>query len=188
MPAAEFEKTVLRGGETSKAFVKEMAAQGIDGEKLLQFEWAGAYTAAQMPIGRYELLYEGEEVLDKESHLIWKRCANGMKFMQHRRIGEPYGNCASAGGLPSPARDTPWRLPTQAELRSLVLRQNPNEDRSKSVVDEAAFPDTPQEKFEATDERGSVMPYVDFSSGRSGASRPLCRYLVRFVRDAPDSK
>ena len=35
--------------------------------------------AAQAPIARYELLYQGEEVLDKESNLIWKRCANGMR-------------------------------------------------------------------------------------------------------------
>jgi hypothetical protein len=38
MPAAEFEKTALRGREASKAFVKEMAAQGVDGDKLLQEE------------------------------------------------------------------------------------------------------------------------------------------------------
>ena len=73
---------------------------------------ASGVAAAQAQVGRYELLYQGEEVLDKGSNLIWKRCANGMKFMQHRCIGESYGNCASAGGLPSPARDTPWRLPT----------------------------------------------------------------------------
>jgi len=40
MPAAEFEKTVLRGREGGQAFLKEMAAQGIDGEKLLQEERA----------------------------------------------------------------------------------------------------------------------------------------------------
>ena len=38
MPAAEFEKTMLRGREGGQAFLKELAAQGIDGEKLLQEE------------------------------------------------------------------------------------------------------------------------------------------------------
>lgn len=147
-----------------------------------------AYAAAQAPMDRYVLLYEGEEVLDRESHLIWKRCANGTKYTQHRCVGEPDGNCASVGALPSLARDTPWRLPTQAELHSLVLRQNPYGDRSKSVVDEAAFPDTPKDKFVATGERKAVISYVDFSSGQSGVSRPLCNYLVRYVRDAPDAK
>lgn len=40
MPAAEFEKTMLRGREGSEAFIKDMAAQGIDGERLLQEERA----------------------------------------------------------------------------------------------------------------------------------------------------
>lgn len=40
MPAAEFEKTAFRGREGSKALVKQMTAQGIDGEKLLQEERA----------------------------------------------------------------------------------------------------------------------------------------------------
>ena len=39
-PAAEFEKTMLRGREGGQAFLKELAAQGIDGEKLLQEERA----------------------------------------------------------------------------------------------------------------------------------------------------
>lgn len=42
MPAAEFEKMVRRGDEGSKAFVKKMAAQGIDGERLLQDAREGA--------------------------------------------------------------------------------------------------------------------------------------------------
>ena len=40
MPAAEFEKTALRGQEGSKAFVKQMAAQGVDGERLIREERA----------------------------------------------------------------------------------------------------------------------------------------------------
>lgn len=40
MPADKFEETMLHGREGSKEFVKQMAAQGIDGEKLLQEERA----------------------------------------------------------------------------------------------------------------------------------------------------
>lgn len=40
MPAAEFEKKVQRGAEASQSFVRQTAAQGIDGEKLLQEERA----------------------------------------------------------------------------------------------------------------------------------------------------
>lgn len=90
--------------------------------------------------------------------------------------------------FPVPVRETPWRLPTQAELISLVLQQNPDRDRSKSVVDEAAFPDTPGGRFQAMYERGDVMPYVDFSTGRPGLSRPLFHYPVRFVRDGPGNR
>jgi len=40
MPAAEFEKAVIRGAEGGKAFVKQTAAQGVDGEKLIREERA----------------------------------------------------------------------------------------------------------------------------------------------------
>jgi len=40
MPASEFEKVVLRGAEASKGFVKQTAAESVDGEKLLQEERA----------------------------------------------------------------------------------------------------------------------------------------------------
>lgn len=40
MPPAEFDKAVARGVEGSKAFVKQMASQGVDGEKLLKEERA----------------------------------------------------------------------------------------------------------------------------------------------------
>jgi len=38
MPPAEFEKAVARGVEGSKGFLKQAAAQGVDGEKLLKEE------------------------------------------------------------------------------------------------------------------------------------------------------
>jgi hypothetical protein len=41
MRAGEFEKKVQRGAEASQSFVKQMTAQGVDGEKLLQEERAG---------------------------------------------------------------------------------------------------------------------------------------------------
>jgi hypothetical protein len=40
MPPAEFEKTVLRGREISESVIKDMLAQGVDAEKLLQEERA----------------------------------------------------------------------------------------------------------------------------------------------------
>jgi hypothetical protein len=40
MPAGEFEETVQRGGEASKAFVKQAASESVDGEKLLREERA----------------------------------------------------------------------------------------------------------------------------------------------------
>jgi hypothetical protein len=40
MPATEFNQAVLRGREGSKAFVEQMTAQGVDGEKLLREEQA----------------------------------------------------------------------------------------------------------------------------------------------------
>lgn len=144
-----------------------------------------ALAAAQVPADRYELLYEGEEVLDKKTNLIWKRCAEGMRLTQHRCVGVPRigGGWTVPDDLRGPVRDTPWREPTQAELLTLVLREYPARNCSQPVVDEAAFPDTPRTSFIAAGERGDVMEYVDFCYGWAGASRPLSRYLTRFVRN-----
>ena len=40
MPKAEFDKTVLRSREVSESVIKDMVAQGVDAEKLLQEERA----------------------------------------------------------------------------------------------------------------------------------------------------
>ena len=149
---------------------------------------ASGIAGAQAPADRYELLHQGEEILDKETRLIWTRCAIGMRLEQDRCVGNPSGNGAVGAGSLGPVRETPWRLPTQAQLLSLVLQPNPSRDAGKSVVDEVAFPDTPRARFEAKGDRGDVMPYVDFSTGRPGSSRPLFHYPVRPVRDGPGNE
>jgi hypothetical protein len=40
MPATDFEKTALRGGEGTKAFITEIKTQGVDGDALIQQERA----------------------------------------------------------------------------------------------------------------------------------------------------
>ena len=149
---------------------------------------ASGIAGAQAPASRYELLLQDEEVLDKETQLIWRRCAFGMRLAQNRCVGEPSGDVVGRDGLLGPVRKTPWRLPTQAELLSLVSHPNPSGGAGKSVVDEVAFPDTPRSRFQANYEGGSLMLYVDFSTGRPGSSRPLYSYLVRAVRDGPENK
>ena len=76
---------------------------------------------AQLQADRYFYLHQGTEVLDTQTELIWRRCANGMTLSQDRCVGD--AGTLRISGLP--ARNTPWRLPTLAELLSLVVQPDP---------------------------------------------------------------
>ena len=81
-----------------------------------------------------------------------------------------------------PVRNTQWRLPTLAELLSLVVQPSPAGAGGKLYINEAVFPDKPIRPFQATGGFGGTMRYVDFRTGQSGARRPL-NYPILAVRE-----
>ena len=147
-----------------------------------------ATASVAAPPGRYTLLHGDAEVLDTVTQLIWRRCAEGQTLAEGRCTGRAvrswsHGDLVQA----APRRETAWRMPTEQELLTLVLRPVRYPD-GRAVVDETIFPDTPRNNFHVkeTGENPSIMPFVDFGTGRAGGSRPLVLH-VRLVRDAPPS-
>lgn len=143
--------------------------------------FASGFADAQATVSRYVLLHQGEEVLDTQTNLVWRRCAVGVELAHDRCIGDSSKYDISV----LPVRDTPWRLPTQAELLSLVVQPVTASDQAKARIDETVFPDTPRARFQAAGAVGGTYPNVDFSTGRPGWTRPLAHYPIRAIRDMP---
>jgi Protein of unknown function (DUF1566) len=95
---------------------------------------------------RFEILANGEEVLDRRAKLIWKRCVEGMKWTGTTCWGAParldFVAAQSRASQVGKEAKKPWRLPHIPELRLLV--QKPATERAVSGVD-----------------RGKRLPWVD---------------------------
>ena len=95
---------------------------------------------------RFEILANGEEVLDRRAKLIWRRCVEGMRWTGSTCWGVParFEFVAAQSRAAQMGKDTklPWRLPHIPELRLLV--QKPATERAVSGID-----------------RGKRLPWVD---------------------------
>lgn len=79
---------------------------------------------------------KGAEVYDKNMDLTWQRCSVGQHWDEGAGcVGAiqafTFNNAQSLEG-------GGWRVPTKAELRSLIIHEHA--DNRKSVIDEIAFP------------------------------------------------
>jgi hypothetical protein len=84
----------------------------------------------------------GDVVLDLRSGQLWKRCSIGQTYYGNSCHGTALKmDWAGAQGAAAAVGDG-WRLPTKAELASLVLPYCSN-----PVTDPAVFPETPQVSF-----------------------------------------
>jgi hypothetical protein len=101
----------------------------------------------------YAILDNGNEVLDTQTGLIWRRCIEGMKWDGKTCSGYPFGGMLveSLQRAASEARVTGknWRLPNIKELGSLVDMSQPN-----LAIDLTIFPNTPN------DQMWSSSPYA----------------------------
>jgi hypothetical protein len=95
---------------------------------------------------RFEILANGEEVLDRRAKLIWRRCVEGMRWTGTTcwGVAARFEFVAAQTRATQVGKETkqPWRLPHIPELRLLV--QKPQTERATSGVD-----------------RGKRLPWVD---------------------------
>lgn len=103
---------------------------------------------------RYSLSGDGQEVTDNQTGLIWRHCAEGMRFTRNTCTGtyKKYTHEAALKQATTERKRTGvnWRLPNVKELSSLVDRGQTN-----PAINTTVFPVTPSEWF------WSSSPYVD---------------------------
>lgn len=134
--------------------------------------------------GRYTVSADGQEVQDTQAKLTWRRCAEGMRWDGKACTGKAskfsYGAAQQHASAQASASAQAWRLPTKAELLSLV-----DKSKKKPLIDTSAFPGTPNAMFwatrpEANDNLNAWI--VNFGNGRvygnTGSKAPHVR-LVR---------
>lgn len=146
---------------------------------------AAANATAQ---GRYVVSADGNEVTDNESQLMWRRCAEGMRWDGKACAGKPmkFKYAEAKRWTVEAARKgaAGWRIPTRAELTSLVDR---TPKKKKPLIDIQAFPQTPALQFWAvrpgTDDNLNAW-LVSFSNGRVYGNLGEARFPLRLVRSA----
>jgi len=132
--------------------------------------------------GRYRVSADGNEVEDTTTHLVWRRCAEGLRWSGRACDGklmkffyrEAKKRASDSGG---------WRLPTRDELVGIVVK-----NKKKPMIDVAAFPNTPAQQFWATREDADHTDdlnawLVNFANGRVYGNVGQKRFALRLVRD-----
>jgi uncharacterized caspase-like protein len=144
--------------------------------------------------GRF--LTKGDEVFDEKTRLVWKRCAEGMRWSGRAcegvalRLG--WSTALAKSQEIARAEGINWRLPERDELMSLVDRSV-----SSAKLDPSAFPATPAFFFWTTTQLwpGSAVSIaitaVNFENGYDGqmaTSSPMHIRLVRTYTGNPERK
>lgn len=137
-------------------------------------------SSATPAAARFQVSPDGQEVADTQTHLVWRRCVEGMTFDGTTCKGKPkkykFGDAKKAAA----AAGAGWRVPTKDELMTLIAKT-----KNGARIDLAAFPATP-----ATLTWGSRPGFdddlnawiVNFSNGRVVGNSGLGSFVLRLVK------
>lgn len=144
--------------------------------------WIGAFAAFTAHAqGRYSVAADGQQVSDPSSGLVWRRCAEGMKWDGRLCAGKPARYTFAGAKAAAKSAGNGWRLPTRDELRVLV----DTKARKKPRIDGASFPDTPAVSFWATrdgsDDNLNAWT-INFANGKLYGNTGQGKFPVRLVR------
>jgi hypothetical protein len=137
--------------------------------------------------GRFAVSADGQQVTDSTSGLVWRRCAEGMKWNGSICAGKPLkytfaGAKAAAGAAAADGKA--WRVPSKEELLSLV----DGKGKKKPKIDVRAFPNTPSLSFWATragsDDNLNAW-LINFANGRLFGNIGQAKFPLRLVRTGP---
>ena len=131
---------------------------------------------------RFTTSADGQEVTDATTKLVWRRCAEGLKWNGKTCAGKllkvKYAGAKSAAA----SAGNGWRLPTREELVTLV-----DMAKKKPKTDSAAFPATPSLPFWAT-KHGSTDDLnawlVSFANGKVRGNLGEAKFPLRLVRSS----
>lgn len=135
---------------------------------------------------RYTPSSAGDEITDRKTGLIWRRCAEGMSWRKSTCTGKPtFGNQGQAVALAKAqaTKDKSWRLPTLQELNGILAVREI--DVGKAAIDPKAFPATPIARYWTSTSVGpSYFMVVGFGEGHSGEGERNSPGATRLVRDS----
>ncbi len=152
-----------------------------------------AISTQAQTLTRYTVSADGQEVTDRKTNLIWRRCAEGMVVSGGTCTGKAkdFTHEAAMRRAAAQASSTgkAWRLPNIKELSSIV-----DKSRSNPAIDPMAFPATPVNWFwsaslyfddsvNAFDVDATPSAWdVDFSTGFADSGYRTNSHDVRLVR------
>lgn len=144
----------------------------------------GLFATAAMAEERFSFSADGQEVTDNTTHLTWSRCAEGMKWdgklCQGKAATFDFAGAKKAAAAVATASGKAWRVPTKDELTGIVVK-----NKKKPMIDQAAFPATPNNQFWATrpgfDDNLNAW-LVNFSNGKVYGNAGERKFNLRLVR------
>ncbi|MDD5228268.1 MAG: DUF1566 domain-containing protein [Methylococcales bacterium] len=153
-------------------------------------KWASAVRLVRYSVDktvtRYTPSADGQEVKDNKTGLVWRRCAEGMKWSVNTCVGEATAMTHEAALQQATKQATStvaWRLPNVRELFSII-------DNSVGLpaVDSKVFPATPSEIFWSSSPNVANLNvnsawYVAFDDGDVNDDLRSNTFMVRLVRD-----
>ena len=126
-------------------------------------------------------VFNGAEVTDKRSGLVWARCSVGQTWNGLTCTGSPR-NLTHEAALQHAASQTGWRLPNVKELASLT-----DKGCTSPALDSKAFPATPPQWYWSSSPNLTSTDtawYVYFVYGGVGNEYRSVALAVRLVRSS----
>jgi hypothetical protein len=140
--------------------------------------------APKMSPDRFQVSADGQEVIDQEKQLVWRRCLEGMHYEDGRCLGEPQPMAWASGQVWAKSitsSGSPWRMPTMIELSTMM-----DMSRHGSPLNATLFPDTPKAYvWSATvNERTPTHAWAMlYTNGYMMSSWQTVSYYLRLVRE-----
>ncbi len=134
---------------------------------------------------RFTISGDGQEVTDTTTQLVWRRCAEGLRWDGKACTGKlktyKFGEAKDVAEGAAQSGGKAWRIPTKEELVGLVDKST----KKKPRIDANAFPQTPSQPFWAmrpgTDDDLNAW-LVSFATGKVSGNTGQRKFPLRLVR------
>ena len=155
------------------------------GPRIAAFAFLALVASASQAQDRFTISSNGQDVTDTTSKLVWRRCAEGLRWDGKTCAGKvktfKYPEAKEAAAAAAKGDAKAWRIPTRDELVALVDKTA----KKKPRIDIKAFPDTPAKPFWAIrpgsdDDLNAWL--VNFANGKVSGNTGQRRFPLRLVR------
>ena len=155
------------------------------GPRIAAFAFLALVASASQAQDRFTISSNGQDVTDTTSKLVWRRCAEGLRWDGKTCAGKvktfKYPEAKEAAAAAAKGDAKAWRIPTRDELVALVDKTA----KKKPRIDVKAFPQTPAKPFWAlrpgSDDDLSAW-LVNFANGKVTGNAGQRRFHLRLVR------